>query len=76
MQKRRTIGETIRAERKALKWSQVKLAQKIYVTPPTIARWEKDGGTPDLLSCIGLAELFGCSIDYLAGLTDNRAIKR
>lgn len=76
MNKRRTIGDTIKAERKALKWSQEKLAQKIYVSAPTIAHWEKDKSAPDLLSCKGLAELFGCSIDYLAGLTDNRAIKR
>lgn len=76
MKKRRTIGETVREERKARGWSQATLAKKVYVAPQTIARYEKDEFEPTLFVCIGLAEAFEVSLDYLAGLTDNRAIKR
>lgn len=35
-----------------------------------IARWEKDLRTPNLEAAAMLAEYFGVSIDYLAGLED------
>ena len=76
MLRRRTLGETIRDERQKLRLSQAQLADKVYVSKSTVGHWETDRSAPDLLSCIGLAELFHCSLDYLVGLTDKRAINR
>ena len=62
----------IRSERAMLMLSQEKLGEKVGLDTRTIRRWEK--GTVDI-SCNGLcrlADLFGCTVDYLLGRSETR----
>lgn len=47
--------------------TQEQLAEKIGVSRQAIANWEKGDNTPDITKCIALADLYGVSIDELAG---------
>ena len=49
---------------------QVELADKLGVSKAIISMWENGLREPKLSNLILLAEYFGVSIDYLAGLTD------
>ncbi len=43
------------------------------VSAKTIGRWEKGvGGGPDLEKLNALADIFQCSLDYIAGRTDKK----
>ena len=66
--------ERLKTERKALGWTQQKLADKINTSRSNVANWENGNNeaSPDLLG--KLADLFGCSTDYLLGRTDKRTI--
>ena len=47
--------------------TQEQLAEKIGVSRQAIANWEKGDNTLDITKCIALADLYGVSIDELAG---------
>lgn len=66
--------ERLKIERKTLGWTQQKLADKINTSRSNVANWENGNNeaSPDLLG--KLADLFGCSTDYLLGRTDKRTI--
>ena len=40
--KRSELAERVLRLRKALGWSQARLAEEFYVTPATVAHWESD----------------------------------
>ena len=48
--------------------SQTELAKQIGVGKSIISLWEKDECEPTLSKLIALAEFFGVTIDYLAGI--------
>ena len=52
--------------------SQDQLAKELdnAITSSAISLWELNKRTPNLDACIILAEYFGVSLDYLAGLED------
>jgi transcriptional regulator with XRE-family HTH domain len=58
-----SLGQIIRARRKALRWSQDELAEKVKVTVVTVSRWERDKSFPRgddirlaLIEALGLPE--------------------
>ncbi len=50
--------------------SQDGLALKLNVSQSTISAYEIGDRTPDLETLITIAQFFGVSLDYLAGLSD------
>jgi len=54
-----SLGEKIRAARKKHKWSQSRLAEKLYVTTRTVLRWEIKGEIPNHANQLGLIEHLG-----------------
>lgn len=48
-----------------MKFSQEKLAEKIYVTRQTISNWENEKSYPDIHSLLLLSSLFNVSLDQL-----------
>ena len=56
----------IEAERARIGMSREALAEKLGVTRKTVFNWMESGNIP-LGKLIGMADLFGCSIDYLLG---------
>lgn len=66
------FSERLKSERKAKKWTQQQLADKLHIARSNISNWEanNNGISTELLQ--SLADLFGCSTDYLLGKTDKR----
>ena len=67
------MGENrIGSERVRMRISQVELANKIGVSNKTLSLWEQNNVKcpPNML--MKLSNLFGCSIDYLLGVTEER----
>lgn len=63
----------ILAERKRAGLSRQELAEKIGRSEAVIGNWERGETSPGLTSdAVKLAAIFGCSTDYLAGITNER----
>ncbi len=66
-----TFGDRIRDLRKANKWTQQELANKLELDRTTISKWERtDGSEPDNATLAKIADIFGVSTDYLLGRVD------
>lgn len=62
-----TLGKRIRQMRIEKAISQEKLAEELNVSRSAIAKWETDGGIPELDNLLRLAEVFDVSLDELTG---------
>lgn len=62
-----TMGERIKQLRSAKGFTQEMLAEKMNVSRSAIAKWEADGGVPEVDNLIQLSFIFGISIDELVG---------
>lgn len=63
-----TFGERLKALRQEKELGQVALAKQLDVGKSIISLWEQNKCEPTLSKLIAIAEFFGVSIDYLAGL--------
>lgn len=63
---------TIASERTRMGLSQSQLAEKMGRQRSTIARWESDPLSLSGSVLCELSDMFGCSIDYLLGRTEER----
>ncbi len=62
----------IRAERVRLGWSQENLARILFSNQSSISEWERgERRVPDEMAR-EMARLFGCSVEYLLGLSNER----
>lgn len=62
------------SERIRLGTSQHELGDRIGVSDKTVSRWEAGISLPGGAALVEMSKLFGCSIDYLLGLTDERTV--
>lgn len=62
----------IASERTRIGITQKDLAKKLDKSLTTVSRWEQGRGMPTASELIGMHKLFGCSVDYLLGLSDER----
>ena len=62
----------MRSERARAGLSSSQVAEKVGVSKHTILNWEANRTVPDGDKLIELAKLYGCSPDYLLGLTEER----
>lgn len=62
----------MKAERARVGLTAEEVAKKIGVHPNAVLRWENEEAEPLCTNLIKLAKLYGCSPDYLPGLTDER----
>lgn len=60
-----TFGEKLAKLRKRDNYTQEQLADLLGVSRQAVSRWESDLAYPETDKLIKLAELFGCSVDYL-----------
>ena len=65
----------IKSERVRIGLSQNELADDLGIHVNTLRAWESGAAKPGSMNLIKLCELFGCSADYLLGLTDERLVK-
>lgn len=66
------LKSNIRSERIRMQMSQSDLAYALNVNQNSISNWETGSSTPSANNLVRMVELFGCSSDYLLGLTDER----
>ncbi len=62
------FGEKLKDLRLEKGLGQVELAQKLGVSKGIVSLWENDLREPKLSNLIAIAQFFGVSIDFLAGL--------
>lgn len=61
------------SERKRAGLSREDVAERIGRSVDVIGKWERGQSSPILVpDAVNLARLYGCSVDYLAGLTEER----
>lgn len=61
------IGSKISELRKAKKWSQEDLAQKVGSSRVMIGNYERNSNTPSIDIILKIAKVFDVSVDYLVG---------
>ena len=57
--------------RENMRLSQKYIAITLGVKPPSVSNWERGTTNPTQENMIKLADLYGVSVDYLMGRTDN-----
>lgn len=67
--------KTIASERALLGLSQADLADRLGVSRQTVLRWESGAVIPPVPHLLAMSDLFGCSVDFLLGLTKERVIR-
>lgn len=62
----------IRGERSRQDMTQEQLADKLGVSQSAVRSWESGTTKPGPYQLLAMSDLFGCSVDYLLGRTDER----
>lgn len=58
--------------RKAHRYTQEEVAEKISVSRQAVAKWENGETVPDINNCIALAELYGVTLDDLVNHSNQK----
>lgn len=69
------MANNIASERVRLGYSQDDLAADLGVARDTVKDWELENATIKSSMLEKMADLFGCSIDYLLARTDERLVR-
>lgn len=62
----------MRAERVRRGLSIEEVAKSVGMHPNTLNRWEHGEADPLAINLVNLAQLYGCTPEYLLGMTDKR----
>lgn len=68
------VKANMKAERALSGLTAKEVAQQIGVHENALLRWENGEAEPLGVNLINLARFYGCSPDYLLGLTDERTV--
>lgn len=66
----------IASERVRAQLEQKELAEKVGASPSSIARWEQGKTDPTAGFLVAMSNVFGCSVDYLLGITEERVVRK
>ncbi|KLI76774.1 MULTISPECIES: helix-turn-helix domain-containing protein [Lacticaseibacillus] len=69
-----SIGQRIRKKREEKEMTQSQVAERLYVTQQTVARWESDKHVPPVKAVQDLAKLFNVDAAYFFG--EDRIVAR
>lgn len=64
--------DRMKAEYERLGLCQKTFAEAMQVTKQAVNNWELGRNYPTIVMVTEMAKMFGCSVDYLVGLTDER----
>ena len=70
------FNERLKQLRKEANMSQEQTARALSIALRNYQRLEADGNTPNFANLVQIANLFGVSMDYLAGRTDRREVNQ
>lgn len=62
----KTIGNKITTARKKINISQAQLAQKVFVSPQAVGKWERGESIPDIITLNRVAEILGVDLNYFS----------
>jgi uncharacterized protein YjbI with pentapeptide repeats len=60
------IGNKIAEARKKTNISQAELAQRLFITPQAVGKWERGESMPDIITFNRLAEILGVDLNYFS----------
>ena len=60
------IGNKIAEARKKGNLSQMQLAQRLFISPQAVGKWERGESMPDITTFIRLAEILGVDLNYFS----------
>jgi uncharacterized protein YjbI with pentapeptide repeats/DNA-binding XRE family transcriptional regulator len=60
------IGGKITEARKKISLSQAELAQRLFISPQAVGKWEHGESFPDILTFIRLAKILGVDLNYFS----------
>lgn len=66
MLKTKLIGGKIAEARKKMNLSQAQLAQRLFISPQAVGKWERGESFPDILTFSRLAQIFGVDLNYFS----------
>ncbi|MBK9196900.1 MAG: helix-turn-helix transcriptional regulator [Flavobacteriales bacterium] len=61
------IGTRITDARKKLNLSQAQLAERLFISPQAVGKWERGESFPDIVTVNRLAEILGVDLNYFSG---------
>nr|WP_226905044.1 pentapeptide repeat-containing protein [Pedobacter schmidteae] len=61
------IGNKIASARKKINISQAQLAERLFISPQAVGKWERGESFPDILTFNRLAEILGVDLNYFSG---------
>lgn len=68
------VAQNLTDLRKAQKWTQAELAEKLNYSDKSVSKWERGDALPDLKVLKQMADLFEVTLDYF--VTENAAAER
>lgn len=66
------MANNIKVERTRFEYSREDLAKMLGVSTASVKNWENDIGSCKVSTLISLSNIFGVSLEYLVGLSDDR----
>ncbi len=60
------IGSKIAKARKEMNLSQAQLAQRLFISPQAVGKWERGESIPDIITINRLAEILGVDFNYFS----------
>ncbi len=60
------IGSKIAEARKKINLSQAQLAERLFISPQAVGKWERGESTPDIITFNRLAEILGVDLNYFS----------
>lgn len=60
------IGNKIAKARKEINMSQAQLAQRLFISPQAVGKWERGESIPDIITFNRLAEILGVDLNYFS----------
>lgn len=67
--------KNLASERVRVGMSQADLASELDIARESVARWEIGASCPSVQMLMKMSDLFGCSVDYLLGRSQERVIR-
>jgi uncharacterized protein YjbI with pentapeptide repeats/DNA-binding XRE family transcriptional regulator len=62
----KTIGNKITEARKKVNISQAQLAERLFISPQAVGKWERGESMPDIVTFNRLAEILGVDFNYFS----------
>src|SRR5437868_10627099 len=60
------IGNKITEARKKINISQAQLAERLFISPQAVGKWERGESMPDIITFNRLAEILGVDLNYFS----------